>query len=1165
MYKEAVSCYKEIDQLHRAFAVLRDQNEYVNWIKLHQEISKDIEKREVLREACNFYHELNSEDNLNFVLKNMNLEEKLGFWQGKLKERIETGASSSDCEKIELNILKAYADHNRYDKIVKHYSDRKNYQKAAEFSADSSLDDEKKAFHLLRFARYMVVEKFSFEKPSWLITELGKIKISYETKNIVSETSVNVAFMIKILKNDLKDCGQIVNNYSKVHSLVGQFVAVLVWLQSNPTSLFGYGPFKRGNYPRQTMLKVIDVVTDVQFTGSRLFHRSKVCHEREKLFAAFGFRAKSAGSPYCEIFDETCMPFIFNLLKLNCDEKYRDESLLTIENLMADLGQSLLSALHDTVLPTLIKIMLSKTNNFQVCFSAPENCNNRMCVKSHEFPFWKIVDKKKKVLECILKLRSIKFLINQKLKKHNIPVLEHKEDLSSTDLVDLVYSLLANAMPYCNIGYRWYVHFMDDLKHQSLTGQITHGIRISWNKIQCNPDFNEYYKLSFLSHLLNNTNPEIDNLRKNASNNFQPFNDFHDFIGVFYKMTDMQIAVKCLHSCINAVVAGSKLKMLNLSTLCNLLEIPLMTLLVPITCFEKNGANHCFFPTYYFLLKDVFDHIYSLPHYQAFTNVLRRIWIQYRHEFVYVFLKKFLGLLIYGRANFNPLNMIKQTLEKFENACSGQNASILHPEESLGNVKECQNDLSDSDQAGCARSKEISGRCLQNDQNSLRKPNINGINDKVESEGAPAESLEQLLNVNKLQEGKNCDGQDPDTNRLSFRNVDESILGKEEGVIRENIVIETTNAVKIGEKNNVFSEPQETLGEDMKDCERLIVIYLVAIVNLSQQTYGMAAHVKKTIRSEPVEGSSYLTKAFNKLCSLAPDDNGYSVLVDLLHRRKESLIESRWNAKHMRLETINKLVAAPRTKDSNSNAAAQMDSNSNSEAQITILKREPTLRKLENKEKSTETGEDQIAQAFSFSPTEMQFDEKDSILTTEETVDELEYTSELKRAAEKLKVQNEEEIQKKRESAVVKIISWWRQIRCKVEEVEEERVVIQQTYDEAQEKYFEGLKCIPCNFQIESKAFHLQEGSSHYEHVKDYEKFKRVQEQYEKLSQKVDSYVANEDIEDSAGNNIERLSSHISLQFNTQKTLCKWQYSEIQKNIEYLESTMEKGMEVLLY
>ena len=1152
MYKEAVSCYKEIKHLHRALAVLRDQKEYVNWIKLHQEIGKDIEKREVLPEACNFYHQLNSEENLNFVLKNMDLEEKLGFWQGELKEKIETGASSNDCEKIERNILKAYADHDRYDKIVKHYSDKKDYKKAAEFSAESSLDDEKKAFHLLRFARYLAIEKISDEKP-WLITELGKIRINYETKKIVSETSANVAFMIKILKNDLKDCSQIVNWYSKVHNLVGQLVAVVMWLRSNPTSLFGCGPFNRGNYPRQTMLNVIDIVTNVQFTGIRLFHRSKVCHEREKLFAAFGFRSKSAGSPHCEIFDETCMPFIFNLLKVNCDQKYQDESLLSvIENLMAHLGQLLLSALHDTVLPTLIKIMLSKTNNFQVCFSAPENCNNRVCVKCHEFPFYKIVNKKKKLLECILKLRSIKFLINQKLNKHNIPISEHKEDLNSTDLIDLVYSLLANAMPYCNIGYRWYVYFMDDLKRQSLIGQITHGIRIYWNKMQYNPDLNEYYKLNFLSHLLNNTNPEIDNLRKNASNQFQPLNYFRDFIGVFYHTRNMQVAAKCLDSCLNAVVAGSKVKKLNLSTLCNLLEIPLMTLLVPITCFPKNGPNHCFFPTYYFLLKDVFDHLYSLPNYLAFTNVLRRIWNQYRYEFVYVFIKRFLGLLIYGRASFNPLKILKQTLGKFENAYSGQNASI---EESLGNVNECQNDLRNSDQAGCARFQEISGRCLHNDPKSFIKQNINGTTDDVEREGAPAESSEHLLNVNKLQEGNNCYGQNPVPNRLPFRKVGESILSKEEGVNRENICVETTiNAVKIDEKNKVLTEPQEASDEDMKDCERLIVIYLVAIVNLSQQNYGMADHIKKTIRSEPVEGSNYLTKAFNKLCSLAPDDNGYSVLVGLLHRRKESLIESRWNVKLMRLETVNKLVANPITKDSNSNSAGP----------ITILKRESTLGKLESKEKSRETGGDESKQDFSFSAREMQFDEKDSIVTAEEIADELEYTSELKRAAEKLKVQNEEEIQKKKELAVVKIIRWWRQIRCNVKEMQE-TVVILETYDETQEKYFEGLKCIPCNFSIESKAFHLQKGSPHYEHVKNYEEFKLVQEQCERLSQKVDSYYLNDDIEDSARNNIVRLHSDIALQLNRRKRHCEWDYSDIQENINYIESTMQRGMEFLFY
>ena len=243
MYKEAVLCYKESKQLHRAFAMLRDQKEYVNWIKLHQEISEDIEKREVLREACNFYYQFNSEENLNFVLKNMSLEEKLSFWQDELKERRKTEASSSDCEKIEQNILKAYADHNRYDKIVRHYSEKKYYQKAAEISAESNLDDEKKAFHLLRFARYLVVEKISVEKPSWLVTELDKIRTRYETKKIVSEASVNVAFMIKILKNDLKDCGQIVNWYSKVHSLVGQLIAFVLWLERNPTSLFGYGSF----------------------------------------------------------------------------------------------------------------------------------------------------------------------------------------------------------------------------------------------------------------------------------------------------------------------------------------------------------------------------------------------------------------------------------------------------------------------------------------------------------------------------------------------------------------------------------------------------------------------------------------------------------------------------------------------------------------------------------------------------------------------------------------------------------------------------------------------------------------------------------------------------------------------------------------------------------
>ena len=239
MFKEAVLCYKESNQLDRAFAVLRDQKEYVNWIKLHQEISEDIKKREVLCEACNFYRQLNSEDNLNFVLKNMRLEEKVGFWQDELNEKTEIGVSSSDCEKIERSILKVYADLNRYDKIVKHYSDKKCYQKAAEVSVENNLDDEKKAFHLLRFARYLVAEKISVDKFSWLISELDKIRSRYETKNIVSETSVNVVFMIKMLKNDLKDCSQIVKNYSKVRNLVGQLVTLVMWLQSNPTSLFG--------------------------------------------------------------------------------------------------------------------------------------------------------------------------------------------------------------------------------------------------------------------------------------------------------------------------------------------------------------------------------------------------------------------------------------------------------------------------------------------------------------------------------------------------------------------------------------------------------------------------------------------------------------------------------------------------------------------------------------------------------------------------------------------------------------------------------------------------------------------------------------------------------------------------------------------------------------
>ena len=349
------------------------------------------------------------------------------------------------------------------------------------------------------------------------------------------------------------------------------------------------------------------------------------------------------------------------------------------------------------------------------------------------------------------------------------------------------------------------------------------------------------------------------------------------------------------------------------------------------------------------------------------------------------------------------------------------------------------------------------------------------------------------------------------------------------------------------------SEPQKTSDEDMKDCERLIVIYLVAIVNLSQQIYKMADHIKQAIRCEPVEGSNYLSKAFNKLCSLAPDDNGFSILVDLLHRRKESLIESRWNVKHMRLETRKKLATLS-TKDSNSNSAAQ----------IRILKRESMFGKLQNKEKSKEIAEDRNEQEFSFSIKETQFDEKDSIVTTEETAEELHYTSELKRAAEKLKVQNEEEIQKKKESAVVKIIDWWKQIRCKVNEMEE-TVVIQEIYDETQEKYFEGLKCIPCNFTIESKACHLQEGSPHYEHVKDYEEFNCVQEQYKKLSQKVDSYYANDDIEESARESIIKLHTDISIQFTLQKGLCKWQYLDIQKNIDYLESTIERGMEVLFY
>ena len=146
----------------------------------------------------------------------------------------------------------------------------------------------------------------------------------------------------------------------------------------------------------------------------------------------------------------------------------------------------------------------------------------------------------------------------------------------------------------------------------------------------------------------------------------------------------------------------------------------------------------------------------------------------------------------------------------------------------------------------------------------------------------------------------------------------------------------------------------------------------------------------------------------------------------------------------------------------------------------------------------------------------------------------------------------------------MKIINWWRQIRCKVKEMQE-TVVTEETYDETQEKYFEGFKCIPCNFSIESKASHLQEGSSHYEHVKNYEKFKLVREQYETLSQKVDSYFANDDIEDSATNNIIRLYSDIPIQLDLRESQCKWDYSDIQKIIECIELTIQRGTEVLFY
>ena len=109
------------------------------------------------------------------------------------------------------------------------------------------------------------------------------------------------------------------------------------------------------------------------------------------------------------------------------------------------------------------------------------------------------------------------------------------------------------------------------------------------------------------------------------------------------------------------------------------------------------------------------------------------------------------------------------------------------------------------------------------------------------------------------------------------------------------------------------------------------------------------------------------------------------------------------------------------------------------------------------------------------------------------------------------------------------------------------------------------MYCIPCNSSIESKGSHLQEGSLHYEHVKNYEEFNCVQKQYEKLSQKFDSYRENDDIEDSARKKIIRLHSSISIQFATRKSQYKWNYSDIQKNIDYIKLTMEQGMEVLFY
>ncbi|XP_057314279.1 uncharacterized protein LOC130655524 isoform X2 [Hydractinia symbiolongicarpus] len=581
---------------------------------------------------------------LSQVLSHGQFEEQRRFLQDK-----------DDCEQLLLNLFKT---HDRSDLSVQYLKERHRFIEAADVTNDALLKTE-----CLLIAARNVLRTDKIEEKS-LIAK--KLESAYS--DLVGHKSVLRAdslYYRMCLLDNLKHVTDAVRLYDNAENVVGKLLCFDLWQKKKPDCIMEYQPALKSSCLKAMVNHVAVVLRSI----SHLLDEKIEDEKFHEYYNYFGFDASDntiSSMTQCDLSSVTYF------------SRYSDQKDIKKFSVLNKISTVDIRKFIAKVLFNLLKMFvidlrnLIKSKLFSVIMCSL-SCAQKNCGKSHVVPDLQIFLKGKQLVINFLNLQYM--LLHQKkvFQAHFSDLILRWLDIESDmDISNCVFDYITGFIEYLHIP-----HLTSSLIHeffkysQNASHQLALYIRRAWKVREEKGiiDVNFYYKIHFLSFMIDKSNPVVDELMFHATDEksravkkkyfFNVLKPLSAAISHFYRQHNVINALKSYFLMVTVPIRETSLTNPTLNIFCSILEVPLIVIFTSLAALKGKSV---IFPESLMQKNTFFDQLYSKSDQSGFEVAVRKL----RTDKVFrlsEFFKKFYSLLIDTNSNFNAFFALKNELQ----------------------------------------------------------------------------------------------------------------------------------------------------------------------------------------------------------------------------------------------------------------------------------------------------------------------------------------------------------------------------------------------------------------------------------------------------------------------------------------------------------------------